>query len=129
MSDKVGEMLREIMQDYITLASERDELMQARNGLIENNDNLHIQLAEMRAQRDEGLVREEDLRKALEDANSLCRSCYQVVERIAIIEGDVAFGSAFGRLQESLRGSLERQHRVMFPKEASPSCADGEKAK
>lgn len=61
MSDKVGEMLREIMQDYMTLASERDELMQSRNGLIENNDNLHIQLAEMRSQRDEGLAREAEL--------------------------------------------------------------------
>lgn len=51
--------------DYDDLATERDELIQARNGLIENNDNLHIQLAELRDQLDEGFARQAELREEL----------------------------------------------------------------
>lgn len=55
------------------------------------------------------------LRKALEDANGMCRSAYQV----AVREGRQTCWATF---RDRLHESLERQHRVMFPENYEPDA-------
>lgn len=53
--------------------------------------------------------------KALADANSMCRSAYQVCNAIATQVGTVVCDRRIGALADRLHESLERQRAVMYP--------------
>jgi len=131
-------------RDYDALAAQRDELMQARNGLVENNDALHMQLAELRAQRDEGLAREaeaqrtielyvkgeaslreenEALQQRLAEAEKLPRAVTDVIEIAKKIEKQ-----AFAKGVENFEIGTFSSLAYALKRLASPGCADGEKA-
>ena len=63
-------------------------------------------LRELEAERDR-------LLEALKDANSLCRSAYQVASRIAVEHGTVTLQTNFGALADKLSESLKRQHAAL----------------
>ena len=67
---------------------------------------LRARIAELEAERDR-------LREALKDANSLCRSAYQVASRIAVEHGTVTLQTNFGALADKLSESLNRQHAAL----------------
>lgn len=53
------------------------------------------------------------LRKALLDANAMCRSSFQVAQRIATEHTTHALGTNFGALADRLEESLKRQDGVI----------------
>lgn len=72
------------------------------------NDNLRKDL-------DAANARAEANAKALADANSMCRSAYQVCNAIATQVGTVVCDRRIGALADRLHESLERQRAVMYP--------------
>lgn len=68
-----------------------------------------------REDRDRHLAYAGALRDALESANSLCRSAYQIAQRISVAHGNVVLETNFGAFARRLEESLALQHRVMFP--------------
>jgi hypothetical protein len=120
-----GEVCIRAADEIKKLAVERDEFMQARNELVENNYMLHNHLSNLRWERDEGLAREavlsgkvETMRRYNNEANAQNDALRQ---RLAEAE----------KLLRSTRGYFAIEGTMGIGIDAflvSPSCADGEKA-
>jgi hypothetical protein len=57
----------------------------------------------------------DDLLTVALEANDMCRSAFQVAERVATQYSTVYAGTNFGALHEQLKKSLDRQHQVLKP--------------
>jgi hypothetical protein len=83
------------------------------------------------AGRSESAAGTNDLLAVALEANDMCRSAFQVAERVATQYATVYAGANFGALHEQLRASLDRQHKILSPYRhamlaAAPEPSEGE---
>jgi len=67
------------------------------------------------ASRFESAAGTNDLLAVALEANDMCRSAFQVAERVATQYAAVYAGTNFGALHEQLKSSLDRQHKILSP--------------
>lgn len=66
-------------------------------------------------------------RTALSDANDLCRSAYQIADRIVDQYGAVYGGTNFAAFRDRLKESLERQHKILCAESARSNSTEDRK--